>query len=85
MTASKMKEASVKKTLFAWSGGKDNALALSELKKDPGYSNDPCGENGEFHSFVFNGPGFPRPVGFKKGRAELREKRFYFCDLPPMD
>lgn len=28
---------------------------------------DPCGENGEYHSFVFDGPGFAQPVVFKKG------------------
>jgi diphthamide synthase (EF-2-diphthine--ammonia ligase) len=33
--------------LVAWSSGKDSALGL------PG-NVDPCGENGEFHSFVFD-------------------------------
>ncbi|MFV0248495.1 MAG: diphthine--ammonia ligase [Tenacibaculum sp.] len=28
---------------------------------------DPCGENGEFHSFVFEGPIFKKPISFKKG------------------
>jgi uncharacterized protein (TIGR00290 family) len=28
---------------------------------------DPCGENGEFHSFVFDGPVFLEPVAFEKG------------------
>ncbi len=28
---------------------------------------DPCGENGEFHSFVFDGPVFKNPVNFSKG------------------
>lgn len=28
---------------------------------------DPCGENGEFHSFVFDGPIFKAPVEFRKG------------------
>jgi len=44
---------------------------------------DPCGENGEFHSFVFDGPIFKRPISFKIGDIVLREKRFYFCDLIP--
>jgi len=26
---------------------------------------DPCGENGEYHTFVYNGPAFHRPVPFK--------------------
>lgn len=29
---------------------------------------DVCGENGEYHTFVFDGPIFSGPVGFKKGR-----------------
>jgi len=44
---------------------------------------DPCGENGEFHSFVFDGPIFKKPIHFKIGNIVLREKRFYFCDLLP--
>jgi uncharacterized protein (TIGR00290 family) len=44
---------------------------------------DPCGENGEFHSFVFDGPIFKKPISFKIGDIVLREKRFYFCDLLP--
>ncbi|CAN5636859.1 diphthine--ammonia ligase [soil metagenome] len=28
---------------------------------------DPCGENGEFHSFVFDGPIFKKPIAFTKG------------------
>jgi uncharacterized protein (TIGR00290 family) len=43
---------------------------------------DPCGENGEFHSFVFDGPIFDVPVKFKTAEKVLREG-FYFCDLVP--
>ena len=35
---------------------------------------DPCGENGEFHSFVFDGPNFKTPINFEIG--ELVEKYF---------
>jgi uncharacterized protein (TIGR00290 family) len=35
---------------------------------------DPCGENGEFHSFVFEGPIFKNPVDFEIG--EIIEKQF---------
>jgi len=38
---------------------------------------DPCGENGEFHSFVFDGPIFTRPVGVKVGELVTRDGRFY--------
>lgn len=43
---------------------------------------DPCGENGEFHSFVFDGPIFEREVKFSLGEVVLRDS-FYFCDLLP--
>jgi uncharacterized protein (TIGR00290 family) len=43
---------------------------------------DPCGENGEFHSFVFDGPIFKRRIPLKKGQVVLRDS-FYFCDLVP--
>ncbi|HDZ86162.1 MAG TPA: ATP-binding protein, partial [Actinobacteria bacterium] len=42
---------------------------------------DPCGENGEFHTFVYDGPIFKEPLGFERGEVVLREKRFSFCDL----
>jgi uncharacterized protein (TIGR00290 family) len=44
---------------------------------------DPCGENGEFHTFVFDGPGFARPVAYEPGECVLRDGRFAFCDLLP--
>jgi uncharacterized protein (TIGR00290 family) len=43
---------------------------------------DPCGENGEFHTFVFDGPNFSVPVNFSLGETVLR-KGFWFCDLLP--
>jgi uncharacterized protein (TIGR00290 family) len=45
---------------------------------------DPCGENGEFHSFVFDGPIFHDRIFFKKGKTVLKENRFYYCDLMPL-
>ncbi len=33
---------------------------------------DPCGENGEFHTFVFDGPIFKKPVDFVVGEKVLR-------------
>jgi uncharacterized protein (TIGR00290 family) len=44
---------------------------------------DPCGENGEFHSFVYDGPIFSKRVPFIKGEIVLRENRFYYYDLVP--
>lgn len=46
---------------------------------------DPCGENGEFHTFVFDGPGFRRPVRCTPGERVLRDGRFAYCDLLPGD
>ena len=43
---------------------------------------DPCGENGEFHTFVFDGPLFDRPVRFDVAKVVLRNG-FYFADLIP--
>jgi uncharacterized protein (TIGR00290 family) len=43
---------------------------------------DPCGENGEFHTFVFDGPMFAEPVGFSFGEIVCRDG-FWFCDLVP--
>ena len=45
---------------------------------------DPCGENGEFHSFVYDGPIFRETVVHQKGKVVLRDNRFYYCDLTPV-
>ena len=42
---------------------------------------DPCGENGEFHTFVYAGPIFRQPIPVERGEKVLREERFYYCDL----
>ncbi len=44
---------------------------------------DPCGENGEYHSFAYDGPIFASKISFELGERVLRENRFYFCDLIP--
>ncbi len=43
---------------------------------------DPCGENGEFHTFVFDGPIFRRPIPVRTGEVVQRDS-FVFCDLLP--
>lgn len=55
----------------------DEAL-LAEL---PG-SVDPCGENGEFHSFAFAGPMFEAPIEVAAGEVVERDG-FVFADLTP--
>jgi uncharacterized protein (TIGR00290 family) len=53
---------------------------------------DPCGENGEFHSFVFDAPNFRQPIEFERGEVVFRSYHepnagdnvsagFYFQDL----
>jgi uncharacterized protein (TIGR00290 family) len=44
---------------------------------------DPCGENGEFHSFVYDGPIFKWAIPFKKGDVVVKRGRFHYCDLMP--
>jgi uncharacterized protein (TIGR00290 family) len=46
---------------------------------------DPCGENGEFHSFVYAGPVFQQPIAFTRGEQVLREGRFQYIDLIASD
>jgi len=41
---------------------------------------DPCGERGEFHTFVSDGPVFDRPIPFEVG-ATVDRAGFVFCDL----
>lgn len=53
---------------------------LSELPPEV----DPCGENGEFHTFVYNGPGFRTPIAFSYGEIVMRDG-FWFADLVPED
>ena len=43
---------------------------------------DACGENGEFHSFVFDGPIFREPVNLIAGETIERDG-FCFCDFSP--
>lgn len=61
---------------------------------------DPCGENGEYHSFVFDGPIFSNPIKFQTGeivyqqypapkpddcfQTPLPSAGFYFQDLVPV-
>ena len=45
---------------------------------------DPCGENGEFHTFVTDGPIFNTPVQCATGEVVTREG-FVFCDLMPLE
>jgi uncharacterized protein (TIGR00290 family) len=43
---------------------------------------DPCGENGEFHTFVHAGPVFERSIAIERGETITRDG-FVFCDVLP--
>lgn len=45
---------------------------------------DPCGENGEFHSFAWDGPMFSRPIPVLRGET-VRRDGFVFADLAPAE
>ncbi len=60
-----------------FAGREFDAALLRELPA----SVDPCGENGEFHTFVFDGPGFTGgPVAFTRGDVAA-EGNFVYQDL----
>jgi len=50
---------------------------LAELPR----SVDPCGERGEFHTYVSDGPLFTDAIGYECGERVLRDGRFMYCDL----
>ncbi len=59
--------------------GRDfNAQFLEDLSAEV----DPCGENGEFHTFAYGGPCFSRPIFLERGRIVERDG-FVFHDLLP--
>jgi uncharacterized protein (TIGR00290 family) len=43
---------------------------------------DPCGENGEFHTFAHAGPMFSRPIAIESGESVTRDG-FIFADVLP--
>ncbi|MBM4141042.1 MAG: diphthine--ammonia ligase [Nitrospira sp.] len=54
---------------------------LSELP--PGVN--PSGENGEFHTFVYEDPIFRNKIVYGKGEVVLRNERFWYCDIMPFE
>jgi uncharacterized protein (TIGR00290 family) len=43
---------------------------------------DPCGENGEYHSFVYEGPIYSEPIAIEVGQV-VERNGFTFCDITP--
>ena len=62
----------------AFCGREFDESLLAELPA----SADPCGERGEFHTFVFDGPIFRQRIPLNKGKVVQRDG-FWFCDLLP--
>jgi diphthamide synthase (EF-2-diphthine--ammonia ligase) len=62
----------------AFAGRAFDAALLADL---PAHV-DPCGENGEFHSFVTAGPMLERSIDVRVGETVLRDG-FAFADLAP--
>jgi len=73
--------------------GKEFVGRIIDLQflKDLPKNVDPCGENGEFHTFVFDGPIFHKSIDFTIGEKVLKEykndensnwnSKFWYCDL----
>jgi diphthamide synthase (EF-2-diphthine--ammonia ligase) len=60
----------------AFAGRSYDERLLSELPAEV----DPCGENGEFHTFVLGGPIFRRPIACALGDVVVRDG-FVFADV----
>jgi uncharacterized protein (TIGR00290 family) len=61
-----------------WAGREFDHSLLDELPDGV----DPCGENGEFHTFVFDAPGFSAPIPIELGETVERDG-FAFRDVLP--
>jgi uncharacterized protein (TIGR00290 family) len=82
---------------FIAAGFKANIVCLDPHVLDPSFAGrafdeqllaelpievDPCGENGEFHTFVHAGPMLAEPIECETGEVVERDG-FVFCDLMP--
>ena len=59
-----------------YAGRRFDASLLADLPE----ACDPCGEDGEFHTLVADGPMFERPLQLERGETVLRDGRFAFTD-----
>ena len=64
----------------SFAGREFDAAFLADLPSDI----DPCGESGEFHSFVYDGPMFRKPIAVRCGDIVERDG-FVFADLVAAD
>ena len=63
----------------SFAGREFDAALLLELPEGI----DPCGENGEFHSFVYEAPVFSSPIAVQTGEV-VRRDNFVFADVLPV-
>lgn len=61
-----------------WLGRELDARFVEDMRRLPDV--DLCGENGEYHTFVYDGPLFTRPVAFTRGE-KLRNGNHAFLDI----
>jgi uncharacterized protein (TIGR00290 family) len=61
----------------SFAGREIDASLLQDLPR----SADPCGEHGEYHSFVYAGPIFRKTIDCKAGETTMRSSRFNYCDI----
>ena len=67
-----------KKLSPSFAGRQFDAQLLADLPEGA----DPCGENGEFHSFVYDSPDFRAPIAIEIGQPVERDG-FWFVDVAP--
>lgn len=65
-----------KKLNPSFAGREYDLVLLNDLSSEV----DPCGENGEFHTFVYDSPLFKSPLRVKAGKTEVRDG-FVFTDV----
>jgi uncharacterized protein (TIGR00290 family) len=65
----------------AFAGRELDASLLEDLPR----SADPCGEHGEYHSFVYAGPIFKKTIDCRTGETTMRASRFNYCDIVPAE
>lgn len=63
---------------LAFAGRELDAALIADLPEGV----DPCGENGEFHTFVFDAPNFARPIRVALGERTARDG-FGYCEVRP--
>jgi len=63
----------------AFAGRAFDAALLADLPPDV----DPCGEHGEFHTCVSDGPMFAQPIAIQPAGVVLRDQRFAYADFIP--